>query len=332
MRRSAGARLQNWVFHSKPGPVRRLLGRLVGRIAAHRRKKQVTDSPTVTTVVVGALAMGGSGKTPVAALLARRYATFRQVGLVSRGYPQRHAQPVELTSSDEAWLGDEAAMLRSAVPSQVRVWVSSDLEAGRRAAAQSCDLVVVDDGFQTPSLSRSLNVVLYDPAGRADVLPAGPFREGIEALSAAHVIWCHGPQGLAADTDGLPERPIVQSEYQVAACRDDAGTDFGPKWLCGRRVQTLCGIARPESFYAMLRDAGATIVGGYEVKDHGVFKESVLRKMAEGGSPIVTTRKDRQRLPAWLKLYVVDVSILVSVDEGLRTIDELVGMGNAEAG
>lgn len=244
-------------------------------------------------VCVGNLVAGGSGKTPVVLSLA---AALAEAGAaphaVTRGYGGRLAGPVRVDPArhDAVAVGDEALLLAGRLP----CWVARDRAAGiRAAAAAGAGAVVLDDGFQNPTVAKDLALVVVDAEfgfGNGRVIPAGPLRERIApglARADAIVVLGDGPPPAHLRQAG---RPLLH-----AALRPVAGERFA-----GRRLVAFAGIGRPEKFFATLRRLGAELVATHSFPDHHRFRTeelAALRREADSaGATLVTTAKDWVRL------------------------------------
>ena len=182
-----------------------MLSELYARVAARRRRwyerhpdaRRRLSRPVVS---VGALAAGGRGKTPVAALVA---GMLRDAGerpaILSRGYGRRvRADGVVVVSDAERvragveTAGDEPRMLAERLAG-VPVLVGDDRYlAGRLAETRlGATVHVLDDGFQHLPLARDLDLLLVSPHdvdGRT--LPLGRLRErpGTARLADALIV------------------------------------------------------------------------------------------------------------------------------------------------
>jgi tetraacyldisaccharide 4'-kinase len=245
---------------------------------------------------VGNLVAGGAGKTPVALSLAAALAERgRAVHLLTRGYGGRLKGPVRVDPERHGWrnVGDEALLLARQAPT----WVARDRVAGGLAAiADGADAIVLDDGFQNPSLVHDLALLVIDGGyglGNGRVMPAGPLREPAgDALARAGAVVLVGD-----DETGV--LATVGSSRVVLRARLVPGTEG--EQLAGRRVFAFAGIGRPEKFFRTLADLRAEVVGTAAFPDHHPFEpDEVMRLVehahAERARPI-TTAKDFVRLP-----------------------------------
>jgi tetraacyldisaccharide 4'-kinase len=262
-------------------------------------------------ISVGNLVVGGAGKTPIVAALARSLLEAgHRPAILSRGYARRRAaegvvvvgdgQRV-LVGVDES--GDEPQMLAHALPG-VPVLVADDRYlAGRLAESRfAATVLLLDDGFQHLRLARSVDLlVLAADDLQASVLPSGPLREPLAAASAAHAVLVYGREDDAqriAAAVGVGEAfsvvPHYGSLYELG--RPDVAAA-----LDGRFVAALAGIARPSRFFDALRAHGFQVVREIAFRDHHWFTPAdVARVAAEtraaGATAVVTTAKDAVRL------------------------------------
>ncbi|MCB9551989.1 MAG: tetraacyldisaccharide 4'-kinase [Myxococcales bacterium] len=311
---------QAWLHRDDPGAVARLLAR--GTAAVARRRAAVARARAeVPTIVVGGLSVGGAGKTPVVALLARRIGARRRVAVVGHGYGGRIRGAAVVEAPDAVWFGDEAAALRRALPAAVRV-VAGARRAAYALAAGWAEVVIVDDGFQDPALPRTLDVVVVDATAGRLPFPAGPLREGLSALGRADVVWLHKVDEPGAQA--LPVAADVQSRVVIGAVRLADGRRVGAEWLAGRALRPICGIGRPGSFLHTLAAAGAVVEPGVMRADHHRFTAAELARLPVG-APWVTTSKDAERLPAGFAAVVEVEPSIVRGEAALAALVERFG-------
>jgi tetraacyldisaccharide 4'-kinase len=278
-------------------------------------------------VSVGSLGSGGAGKTPVSAWLAE-YLGGQGISatVVARGYGRnRRGRYVRVPGSrrDADWLGDELAMLARR---GVSVVSSPDRVAGAQVAfAQGAEVVVLDDGFQHRRIARDLDIVVVD--GRwpkeGGPIPAGERREPVDAVRRADVLWVSAgatPESLAQRLK--PGALVVRSQLQpVCWVRGDEELPLGE--LSNRSVCAFAGIARPGRFLSQLVGLGVRIGGWRTFADHHRFSSQEVRDLLtwSRGRPLVTTEKDRVRLPTDLEVWSLRVRCVPV--EGVESLAQL---------
>lgn len=285
-------------------------------VVAWGRRRRARVRPlrlAVPVLCAGNVVVGGGGKTPTAILLAQRLAAAGlRPHFLSRGYGGRLRGPVRVDPARHgaADVGDEPLLLAEAGP----CWVSRDrAEGGRIAVAAGAGAIVMDDGFQNPSLARDLSLLVFDGGygvGNGRVLPAGPLREPLDdALGRAQAALVVGP-----DETGVAERiglrlPVLRGRYVPTGAAD----------LAGRRVIGFAGIARPAKFFATLAATGAEVVETRAFPDHHPYPAETLDALvllaAERAAALVTTAKDWVRLPAAARATVRRLDIRLELDD-----------------
>lgn len=273
----------------------------------HPQARRHLDRPVVS---VGNLSVGGSGKTPVVAALARLLlALGERPAILSRGYARREPVDGVVVVSDGARVlapvarsGDEPSMLARDLPG-VRVLVCPDRYLAGRLAERRLDATVhlLDDGFQHLTLGRATDIVVLPAAdleGRP--LPSGRLREPIEAGCAASCLLVPGAEEDAARVsaafEGMPVFRIADEYGTLRAL--DSGDDVASGPL---RVVAVAGIARPRRFFEALRASGHDVVREIAFADHHWFSRRDLDRVqaaarAAGADLVVTTAKDAARL------------------------------------
>ncbi|AZL59496.1 tetraacyldisaccharide 4'-kinase [Tabrizicola piscis] len=303
-----------------PAVAARLLAPLGWLYAAGtaRRLHQPGYTPRIPVICVGNLVAGGAGKTPVTLALAERLLSHgHAVHIVSRGYGGSLAGPVQVreTHHKAAEVGDEPLLLSAFAPT----WVAKDRAAGVQAAeAAGAQVVLLDDGFQNPSVKPSLGLVVVDAArgfGNGRCIPAGPLREPVQVgLARADLVVAIGGPGAQAqfaDTWGRHiTLPLVTGELHPL--------QTGMDWQ-GQRLLAFAGIADPNRFFTTLRDLGANLVRGEALADHAPLSETLLKRLeAEAmaaGAQLVTTEKDAARLPPHWRMRVLTLVVRLQIKD-----------------
>ena len=278
-----------------------------------RRASVRVDVPVIS---IGNITTGGSGKTPMAALVAARLAQRGcRVGILMRGYMRRRGAPEGPRRSDAAAvpISDEAEVLRRLCPG-ARVVIDADRVAGaRRARAEGGDVLVMDDGFQHRRLRRDLDIVLVDatnPLGYGHMLPRGLLREPPRAMRRADVIVITRSDALSADEcDELAGqlstwsrgRPILRARHEVTGWVDVQGRRLDQVDAAAMRALIFAGIANFAGFVTTVERMGVEALAAYEFPDHHAYTAGEIEELAETAraleaNAVLTTEKDAVKL------------------------------------
>ena len=272
--------------------------------AVRQRLKKPGFDPGVPVVCVGNINIGGTGKTPFVIALCEA-AAGRNAHVISRGYGGSLEGPVMVDERvhKAADVGDEPLLISSFAP----VWVAKDrAKAARAAVAAGADLLIMDDGFQNPSVEKTLSIVVVDATvgfGNGRVLPAGPLREPIaQGLARANFVALIGPE--KDRTSFLDTNKIAVQTIEAELRPLETGLDWSDV-----KALAFAGIGRPEKFFNTLSGAGADVVETRSFSDHAEFRADLLKRLlAEAkskGLQLVTTEKDAVRLPASFRRNVL---------------------------
>jgi tetraacyldisaccharide 4'-kinase len=309
------------------------LGSLYGRVAALRRAwyERVPDRRhrlARPVISVGNLVVGGSGKTPVVAWLARLLLEKgHRPAILSRGYGRRaHRDGVVVVSDGDrvlaptAMSGDEPQMLARALPG-VAVLVAPDRSlAGTLAERRlGCTIHLLDDGFQHLQLARDVDLLLV---GRDDlterILPSGRLRESLATARRADAVLVPGTEedvAVVAATLHIEQAFRVVPRFGEPLLVHPNGATVHAS--AGKRAIAVAAIARPQRFFATLRSQGWDVVREFAFRDHHWFTPADLDRVRraareEHADIILTTAKDAVRIEAqdghWAYLPM-DVSI-----------------------
>jgi tetraacyldisaccharide 4'-kinase len=255
----------------------------------------------VPVICLGNPTVGGAGKTPAAFAVARiLLAAHERPFFLSRGYGGRLKGPLRVNpqAHSAADVGDEPLMLARLAPTIV----ARDRVAGAKAARSSgASVIVMDDGFQNPSLAKTLSFLLVDGTrgiGNGRIIPAGPLRAPLQTqIAKAQAVIVVGPPGGAAAVVEIANRlgkPILHGRLEP-----DRGCLAA---LSGHRVLAFAGIGNPEKFYATLGAAGIEVGLRSSFPDHHRYTAAEARTLLtladSGNMVLLTTEKDQVRLAA----------------------------------
>ncbi|MYE33796.1 MAG: DUF374 domain-containing protein [Gemmatimonadales bacterium] len=251
----------------------------------------------IPVISVGGVTAGGSGKTPLAACIAR---TLREAGhrpaILARGYT------------------DELELLTHEAPGASIRGHQDRVRSGRRAAAEGATVAIIDDGFQHRRLFRDLDLLVLDRDAlrrtNRERLPAGPFRERWErAVVRADAILITGREPWTAQLSGFdgelrvrcgslaPGIPVATGVFGHGPL--EAASAGARAWSGSPAPRlALTGIMKPNLFFAQAGAACASVRERLALSDHGIpsprERTGAIRAAGRGG--VLTTRKDLSRL------------------------------------
>jgi tetraacyldisaccharide 4'-kinase len=239
-------------------------------------KKKKKELPGFV-VSIGNLTVGGTGKTPAAAMIAEwALKEGYRPAILSRGYGGKHkGKTFEVSDGQHlfctpAEAGDEPYLLAKKIEGVPVILSKARCEAGLLAFERhGSNFFILDDGFQHIRLKRDLDLVLLDatsPFGNMRLLPRGPLREPVDHLQRADVfIITRTGQGTSLIMINDLKRkfggkPVFQSEHvPESLVLPNLGNTHAPDFIRGKRVVAFAGIAKPEAFRDTLIKLGAEI-------------------------------------------------------------------------
>jgi tetraacyldisaccharide 4'-kinase len=276
----------------------------IGLLASKRLPRPV--------ISVGNVTLGGTGKTPMTALLAAELiGRGLRVAVLSRGYGgQAHGQTKIVSDGSRLLLtpeqsGDEPYLLARKVPGLMVVIGPDRYRAGLLAMKElNPDLFILDDGFQHLRLKRDLNLLLLDarrPFADGFTLPAGFLRERPSACDRADLI-VYTRCAESAGPDLFPLKPSIRTSHELGGLVPILGGErLGLEALKGARVTAFSGIADPAAFFDLLESSGVRLTATLSFPDHARFGEeevAAIRRLqvASRSTMLVTTEKDAVKL------------------------------------
>jgi len=264
-------------------------------------------------ICVGNIVIGGAGKTPVALKIGNM---LREGGynphFVSKGYGglEKNNTLVQDWHSPKS-VGDESLLLSEIAPT----WIGFDRSKSFELASENgADCIVMDDGFQNPTLQKDFSIVVINGEqgfGNKRVIPSGPLRESINrGLSRTNLVITIGD---ISDTikDKIPKHiPLIGANFKIK--EDDI-------MLKGQRITAFAGIAYPEKFFNSLKLVKANIVDKISYSDHHIYSENDLLYLAEiankNKSILVTTKKDMVRIPKNFRSLVKTIDGFIQLND-----------------
>jgi len=274
------------------------LGHLYGAFASYRLKRATPPQIDIPVLCIGNFTLGGSGKTPLTIAFANQAnAMGLKAGIVSRGTGGGHSRGLHLVdaSHDRARdVGDEPLLLARHAPVVIGV---DRFGAARQLRDLGCDLILMDDGFQSRRLYPDFALLVVDAMrgiGNGHIFPAGPLRApiGVQlAFTDALIILGEGDEG-----DGVVRlaakraKPVSTAQFKPSASHK----------VMGKKFLAFAGIGHPQRFFHTIEAMGGKLVEKRIFADHHFFNLHELQDLATSATAqklwLATTAKDYVRI------------------------------------
>ena len=303
------------------------LGRLYGAATAWRQSSALEAAdPPCPVICIGNINAGGTGKTPAVIALAEHLKERgRRVVALSRGYGGIVAVPtlVDPKTHGAAEVGDEPLLISAFCPVVV---ARKRVEGLALALAQKPNVILMDDGFQDPSVRKDFSIVVVDAAlgfGNGFCVPAGPLREPLaKGLARADLCLSIGEAAAQRRFTALgPDHAHLRVECEIKPLLT------GMPWQ-GLPVFAFAGIAHPEKFFTTLRDLGANILGYEALSDHEPLSLPLMKRLAAKAralnAQLVCTEKDAARLPAQHQRDVLALPVRLELKDWSKIDEKLI--------
>lgn len=249
----------------------------------HRKIYQIgilkSQKISVPVVVVGNIVAGGGGKTPTVIALAQYLQSQGvKVGVISRGYGRLSLECLEVKNDSKIPdVGDEPTVIRLAL--NLINFTAPVFVANKRVEAASkllevypnTQVIISDDGLQHHALRHDIAITVFDDRGLGNglLLPAGPLRE--LTVKAHNSLVLHtGNHSVKLTNINAPQFTARRSLASYAL-RVDGGKVNLSDLKDNSNLVALAGIANPEAFFEMLRDAGLNLAKTVPLPDHYDF-------------------------------------------------------------
>ena len=247
-------------------------------------------------ICVGNLVVGGQGKTPFVRYLRSVLENVdKKTVVISKGYGGKMKSSKIISDIDNSIdCGDEALLHAKdglTVVSKNRVDASEVLDKSH------FDFILLDDGFQDPSIHKDLNIVIVDTSkgiGNNLLIPFGPMRESLDfALKKTDIIILINSinQNHQSISNVLKfwKGLVLNAEYETYIDED-----------INEEIIAFSGISNPEKFTYGLKNIGARVNKHFIFSDHQNISEDDAKEIFEYSKSknlrIVTTEKDLIKL------------------------------------
>ncbi len=247
-------------------------------------------------ICVGNFNLGGSGKTPMVRYLRESLSSKGyKCAVLLRGYKGNLKGPIIVDSNIHlsSEVGDEALLHAKdglTIVSKNRVRGCKYIEN------LDVDLILLDDGFQNPSLKKDYNLVVVSSSkgiGNKLVFPLGPLRESFrKGIRKVNMI-------IKSINSEIDHHSILFIERNFNKIIDAEYLTIIDKGL-SENVIVFTGIADPVKLMSSIKNKNKRIIKSFVLSDHQEINEKLAKKILEqsekNNADILTTEKDSVRL------------------------------------
>jgi tetraacyldisaccharide 4'-kinase len=178
---------------------------------------------------------------------------------------------------------------------------------------------LLDDGFQHRGLARAVDVVVVTEEDLEDaLLPAGNRREPLRALGRADVVVVREEERERVEAR---VRGLMRKDAAMWSVRRELRFAEGASAVAragAMNAVAFCAIARPEGFFAMLKEAGCELVETVAFGDHHKYGRADIERISaiateRGAMGFLTTEKDAVKLTPSMMERLEQVGAVVVV-------------------
>lgn len=284
-------------------------------------------------ISVGNLTTGGVGKTPVVSEIAKYFiGKGEKIAIISRGYGGKLSNKnINIISDGEKIYynanlsGDEPYWLAQNTKGTVVITCKNRYKAAEYAINKfGTTKIILDDGFQHRKLHRDLDIVLMDSKmgfGNEKLLPAGPLREGTEALSRINKLIIVSKDIDHSRAEKLSKIMGKKLKVQTEVCYTEPDIVYNiktgeilPK---NSEITAICAIGQPTQFYNFLKDY--KIKNTKDFDDHHLYTEEEIPQ-----GIIVTTEKDAVKMANFERndIYALKLKTVINTEALLNNAEK----------
>ncbi len=270
-------------------------------------KKRIfkTKKFNIPILCIGNIYVGGTGKTPLALLLADEFKFLGKKPVIIKKFYKEH-------------IDEHLLIKKRGVP----LIVNDDRTSSIKLAEKEFDIAILDDGFQDYQIKKDLSILCFHSKqliGNGFVFPSGPLRENLNAIKRAQIVIINGEENLEFETKLKKINSkinIFYSKYKLSNLED----------FRDKNILAFAGIGNPENFFNLLIKNGLNLKKSISFPDHYNFKKQeileIIEKAKKQNYTILTTEKDFLRIKNFnfTDIYSCNVNLEITKKSELTTL------------
>ena len=235
---------------------------------------------SIPVICVGNIYLGGTGKTPLSIEIVRMIEQLdKKAAIIKKSY-KNHRDEFELIKSKHV------ALFKN----------SSRTLAINDAIKNKFDCVVLDDGFQDPTINNNLNIICFNEKqlmGNGMTIPSGPLRETLNSLKKCQIVMINGNKNFEFEEK-------IKNQFNNISIYYSKYTPINLNNFVEKNLLAFAGIGNPENFFNLLTENNLKVIKKISFPDHYEFTLNELNKIIDfslkNNLKIITTEKDFFRI------------------------------------
>ena len=200
---------------------------------------------------------------------------------------------------------------------------SKRINALDEAIQNKFEVAVLDDGFQDFSVEKDLSIVCFNEKqwiGNGFIIPSGPLREGLSALTRANCVIINGKKNINIENKILKNNKLIKIFY--SKYKPQNISDFKNK-----KIICFAGIGNPINFFDLLKKNEINILEQTSFPDHHNYSKTeldiLIKKAKENNATLLTTEKDYLRIEEKYRGNINCLKIKIEIENKNEFIEEI---------
>jgi len=260
----------------------------------------------ITVICVGNIYLGGTGKTPFCIELFSILKNLnKKTAFVKKKYNS---------------FQDEVNLLKLIGPVYEN---KKRINALDEVIKNNKEVAILDDGFQDSSIKKDFSIICFNEKqwiGNGHIIPAGPLREDLSALSRADCVIINGKKNTNIENKILEKNNKIKIFY--TKYKGQNIDEFKNK-----KIIAFAGIGNPNNFFDLLKDNNINVLQKISFPDHYNYSnkelENLINKTRENNATLLTTEKDFFRIEENYKKNIKYLKIMVEMENKNQFIEEI---------
>ena len=261
---------------------------------------------SIPIICVGNIYLGGTGKTP---LCSELFSILKNL----------NKNAVFIRKKYDSFQ-DEINLLKQIGPVYEK---SKRINALDEAIQNKFEVAVLDDGFQDFSVEKDLSIVCFNEKqwiGNGFIIPSGPLREGLSALTRANCVIINGKKNINIENKILKNNKLIKIFY--SKYKPQNISDFK-----NRKIICFAGIGNPINFFDLLKKNEINVLEQTSFPDHHNYSKAeldiLIKKAKENNATLLTTEKDYLRIEEKYRGNINCLKIKIEIENKNEFIEEI---------